>query len=112
MPIDSPPTERCSSADVARLGSRLRRGGTVVVAEDVDDGGNRLLTRLGVDDSEGAETVGVRFDGNGTNFASAETTGTDASDSIEAFGRLPSETRRSVPRALARRRELSSSWRS
>jgi hypothetical protein len=48
------PTERYSSADAERLRGFLDRGGTIVVAEDVGDGGNRLLARLGAD---------VRFDG-------------------------------------------------
>lgn len=48
------PTERYTDAEYARIRAFLARGGTLVVAEDIGDGGNRVLSGVG------AET---RFDG-------------------------------------------------
>jgi hypothetical protein len=48
------PTEPYSETDRARIRAFLERGGTVVVAEDVGTGGNRLLSALGTE---------MRFDG-------------------------------------------------
>jgi hypothetical protein len=47
--------------------------------------------RLGVDDSEGAETVRLRFDGNETNLASAETVVTVVAESARASGSVAAE---------------------
>ncbi|WP_142859618.1 DUF4350 domain-containing protein [Salinigranum halophilum] len=48
------PTESYSRAELVRIRTFVERGGTVIIAEDVGDGGNRLLSALGAD---------MRFDG-------------------------------------------------
>lgn len=48
------PTEPYNATDISRLRSFLERGGTLIVAEDIGQGGNRVLSRLGGE---------VRFDG-------------------------------------------------